>query len=198
MKLKCFFCEKYTVNMKFHVKRCNEFRQISSDVFNNCILSFYRLDKLKHCINMKMYNFVNQQNILKSYPSFINNENDLYLNTTWTFIGCDRSYTYTYFINVFQNYTKRFPTNKNYIYLISATKYNLKFFTIIDKSFEKIIFFFHKYTKKSNKVYGLICFNINTMEKYLNIKGIDLMFDIANIYMSLINLKKKLNNIYNE
>ena len=53
MKFKCFFCKHYTINIKFHIKRCEKFRQISDDVFYNCILSLVRLDKLKDRINKK-------------------------------------------------------------------------------------------------------------------------------------------------
>lgn len=198
MKTKCFFCNRYSINIKFHIKRCKKYRQLSNDVFYNCILSFIRLERLKDCINKRLYTLTKNQNKLFKYiPSVVNNVDNLFFNSGWTFVGCQC--TYISHVEILSNYIKKkFPSNEENIYLLSANKHNLKFFTIVDKYFTRIIFFYHKYTKRTNKVYGIFCFNINTIERYLNLAGIDLMFDIANGYMSLISLKKKIDNIYNE
>ena len=58
MKNKCFFCNKYSINIKNHIKnQCINFIQISDDVFYNYIISFVRLQKITDCVNRKLRKF---------------------------------------------------------------------------------------------------------------------------------------------
>lgn len=84
MRTACFFCKKRTTNMKFHLKRCTKFVQISNDVFEHEIMShirIYKLTKTLHthatdylklgCRNTKVTKeLINERNIQLIYDKY--------------------------------------------------------------------------------------------------------------------------------
>lgn len=198
MKIKCFFCEKYSINIKKHIKVCKDFRQLSDDVFNNCILSLVRLEKLKECINKKMYylfngNYFNKDNTI----SFYNDLNKFYFNQKWFIENishkdcwkCEYKDIELFIIDSFKN------NNLDNI-LITLGNKNIKSISIFNNDFSKIGIFFHKYTKKNIKSYYFSIIEISMLENLLNSKGINNLFEVATIYNSFKLIKKNLNNIY--
>ena len=204
MKIKCFFCQKYTINMKFHRKVCKEYRQIFDDVFYNCIMPLVRLDKLNDCINKNLYKLLSRQkyifndnwNIERSY---YNDSEAIYFFQNWEFVGGCNSYLcelskVEYFIKECFKKKKLKIKNK----FISLGRQNLKTISFFDTEFSYFAFFYHKYTRGQVKIYGFTCIDLEVAENILNPKGIEMIFHIATIYESIKAIKKKLINIYNE
>lgn len=65
MRVKCFFCNKYTSSMKYHKKKCKDFRQLSKDVFLYEILPRFMTEKkkkdmLKNLSNLTKWSVIKQ------------------------------------------------------------------------------------------------------------------------------------------
>ena len=76
-RISCFFCSKRTRNIKFHLKRCKNFRQISPDVFYHNILIYIRFDKLTITLHKKSAKYLKSGTIKRSQKSkeYINEKN---------------------------------------------------------------------------------------------------------------------------
>lgn len=76
-RVTCFFCSKRTTNIKFHLKRCKDFRQISSDVFYHNILVYTRFDILTKTLHKKTAKYLKSGTIRRSQKTqeYINEKN---------------------------------------------------------------------------------------------------------------------------
>lgn len=63
MRIKCFFCGKYTTSFKnYHKSRCEKFYQLSPDILYHEILIHERHKKLMKLLHKKMYIYLKSQN----------------------------------------------------------------------------------------------------------------------------------------
>jgi hypothetical protein len=189
--------------MSYHRKVCKDYRQISEDVFNNCVMPLVRLDKLKDCINKNLYKLLLTQrgHVLNDNwhmrDSFYNDLKGIYFFQNWDFFGNHHCYKCELKCveDLIDECFKKNNTKVNNMF-VSLGRYNIKYFSYFDKEFNYLAFFYHKYTKGRKKTYGYTAIDLATAENILEPKGVDMVFNIATIYESIKAIKKRLNNIY--
>lgn len=73
----CFFCNKRSTNMKFHIQRCKKFIQLSPDVFYHNILIYTRFNILTKLLHTKSAKYLKSGTIKRTQKTkeYINEKN---------------------------------------------------------------------------------------------------------------------------